>query len=122
MEEGQPTSRNGEESGPPGSQYAGTRTAAAARCQQPPRRNFPPIASRCRLCHPLIRTQKSLSYEVVPSLFPLILSGVESIISSLNCTLMADLRWPYIKHESRDLNPCEEGERSSADVVKDDTE
>ena len=92
------------------------------RCQQqPPRRNFPPIASRCRLRHPLIRTQKSLSYEVVRSLFPLILSAVESIISSLNCTLIADMCRPYV-HESRDLNPCEERERSSADFVKDDTE
>ena len=97
-EEGQPTSRNGEESGPPGSQYAGTRTPrkAAARCQQPPRRNFPPIASRCHLRLPLIRTQKSLSYEVVRSLFPLILSAVESIISSLHRTLIADMRWPYM--------------------------
>ena len=69
-----------------------TRTSAA-RCQ---RRNFPPIASRCRLRHPLIGTQKSLSYEVVRSLFPLILSAVESIISSLNCTLIADMRWPYM--------------------------
>ena len=48
--EGQPTSRNGEESGPPGSQYAGTRTTSAARCQHSSRRGgifrrLPPAAA-----------------------------------------------------------------------------
>ena len=110
-EEGQPTSRNGEESGPPGSQYAGTRSNADGRGQMPAAAAAEEFSADCLPLPPSPPADRD-SKEFI------LRSGPLAVSFDLICCREYHFLFashPYRRHalavhESRDLNPCEERE------------
>ena len=119
-EEGQPTSRNGEESGPRGANMPGR-----PRHGQMPAAAAEEFSADCLPLPPSPPADKD-SKEFILRSGPLAVSF--DLICCREYHFLFELhsyrRHALAVHESRDLNPCEERERerSSADFVKDDTE